>query len=232
MRNNMTRSSVFCCALVFTATSFAATNGDARLVDAVKNRDAAQVNALLAQKANPNIAEPDGTTALDWAVRQDDAALVDKLVRAGANPQTANRYGVTPLYLACLNGNAQVVEKLLKAGADVNTPSSEGETPLMTVARSGHVEPAKILLAHGADVYARETWHRQTALMYSTAESHPDMMRLLIEPTALLVNDQDGVQKCGLDRSPRSRARNGCLRARYRRCCLRLVKVVWSARTF
>ncbi len=181
---------LLCSALVLTA----ATNGDARLVDAVKNRDAAQVAALLAQKADPNIAEPDGTTALDWAVRQDDAVLVDKLLRARANPQTANRYGVTPLYLACLNGNAQVVEKLLTAGADVNAPSSEGETPLMTVARSGHVEPAKILLAHGADVYARETWHRQTALMYATAESHPEMMLLLIEHGAL-VNDQDGVQK-------------------------------------
>ncbi len=181
---------LLCSALVLTA----ATNGDARLVDAVKNRDAAQVAALLAQKANPNIGEPDGTTALAWAVRQDDVALVDKLLRAGANPQTANRYGVTPLYLACLNGNAQVVEKLLKAGADVNAPSSEGETPLMTVARSGHVEPAKVLLAHGADVYARETWHRQTALMYATAESHPEMMLLLIDHGAL-VNDQDGVQK-------------------------------------
>lgn len=172
----------------------AATNGDTRLVEAVKNKDSAQATALLAQKVNPNTPEADGTTALHWAVRSDDIALVDRLLRAGANPQTANRYGITPLYLACLSGNASIVERLLKAGADVNTPSSEGETPLMTVARSGNVEAAKVLLAHGADVYARETWHRQTALMYAAGESHPEMMRLLIEHGAL-VNDQDGIQK-------------------------------------
>jgi ankyrin repeat protein len=179
---------------ILTTSSFAATNGDTRLVEAVKNRDNAQIASLLAQKVNPNIAEPDGTTALHWAVRADDAALVDRLLRAGANPQTANRYDVTPLYLACLNGSSQTIERLLKAGADVNAPSSEGETPLMTIARAGNVEAAKILLAHGADVYARETWHRQTALMYAAGEAHPEMMRLLIAHGAL-VNDQDGVQK-------------------------------------
>jgi ankyrin repeat protein len=185
--------SVLWIAATFAAASFAA-NLDTRLVEAVKNGDSPQIAALLAQKVNPNTPEPDGTTALHWAVRAGDATLMDRLLRLGANPQTANRYGVTPLYLACLNGSTQAIERLLKAGADVNTPSSEGETPLMTVARAGNVEAAKILLAHGADVYARETWHRQTALMYAAGESHPDMMRLLIAHGAL-VNDQDGIQK-------------------------------------
>ena len=181
-------------AAILATTSYAATNGNAPLAEAVKNRDTAQISTLLAQKADPNTPEADGTTALHWAVRQDDAPLVDHLLRAGAKPNTVNRYGIAPLYLACLNGDAPIVERLLKAGADVNAPSVEGETPLMTVARAGNVEAAKILLAHGADIYARETWHRQTALMYAAGESHPEMMRLLIAHGAL-VNDQDGVQK-------------------------------------
>jgi ankyrin repeat protein len=181
-------------AAIMATASYAATNGNAPLAEAVKNRDTAQISSLLAQKADPNISEADGTTALHWAVRQDDAPLVDRLLRAGAKANIANRYGIAPLYLACLNADAQIIERLLKAGADVNAPSVEGETPLMTVARAGNVEAAKILLAHGADIYARETWHRQTALMYAAGESHPEMMRLLIAHGAL-VNDQDGVQK-------------------------------------
>src|SRR5688572_8300638 len=74
---------------------------DTRLVSAVKMGDATTAAALLAKKADPNAAEPDGTTPLHWAARNGDAALVDRLLKAGANAKTANRYGVTPIAVAC-----------------------------------------------------------------------------------------------------------------------------------
>ena len=150
------------------------------VTDAVRDGDRAGALALLKQHADVNIAEPDGTTALDWAVRQDDGELVDRLIKAGANVKAANRYGVTPLYLACVNGSAPVIAKLLDAGADANGATTEGETPLMTVARTGNVEAAKVLLAHGADVNSKEQWRQQTPLMWAVAESHPEMAQELI----------------------------------------------------
>ena len=48
------------------SASFAA--GDTRLVNAVKMGDSATAAALLAKKADPNAAEPDGTTPLHWAI--------------------------------------------------------------------------------------------------------------------------------------------------------------------
>lgn len=150
------------------------------VTDAVRDGDRAGALALLKQHADVNIAEPDGTTALDWAVRQDDGELVDSLIKAGANVKAANRYGVTPLYLACVNGSAPVIAKLLDAGADANGATTEGETPLMTVARTGNVEAAKVLLAHGADVNSKEQWRQQTPLMWAVAESHPEMAQELI----------------------------------------------------
>jgi uncharacterized protein len=162
------------------AAMLAATGGNAHLVDAVKNGDAATIAALLEQHADVNLPEPDGTTALHWAVRQDDLKLVDRLLRAGANVKAANRYGVTPLYLACVNGNPAIIERLLEAGEDANAVWTEGETPLMTVARTGHVDAARTLLAHGANVNARESVHGQTPLMWATAQGHPDMIRELI----------------------------------------------------
>jgi uncharacterized protein len=150
------------------------------LSDAVRDGDRAAALALLKQHADVNVAEPDGTTALDWAVRQDDGDMVDRLIKAGANVKAANRYGVTPLYLACVNGSAPVIAKLLDAGADANGATTEGETPLMTVARTGNVEAAKVLLAHGADVNAKEQWRQQTPLMWAVAESHPEMAQELI----------------------------------------------------
>jgi ankyrin repeat protein len=165
--------------LAFAAISvFAA---EARVADAVEKQDSAAVLALLAQRADVNAAQADGTTALMWAVRQDDAPLVDSLLRAGAKVSAVNRYDITPLYLACLNANPAMIERLLKAGADANASGPEGETSLMTVAHTGNVDAAKILLAHGAKVDARESWRGQTALMWAAGQSHPAMVRALLE---------------------------------------------------
>jgi ankyrin repeat protein len=179
---------------VFAVMSFAATSGDARLVEAVKSRQASTVSSLLLQKTDVNASEADGTTALHYAVRQDDLALADRLLKAGANAKAANRYGVTPLYLACLSGNSQMIERLVKGGADVNAPGIEGETPLMTASRTGDVASVRVLLAHGADANARETWRGQTALMYAAGEGHPDVIRELIDHGAA-VNDRDATVK-------------------------------------
>jgi ankyrin repeat protein len=154
---------------------------DTRLVEAVKAGDNATAMSLLQQKADVNVPEADGTTALAWAVRQDDAALVDQLLSAKADVSAANRFGVTPLFLACQNGSAAMIEKLLKAGADANATVTEGETALMTASRTGNPEAVKVLLDHGAMVDAKESWHGETALMWAAAEGHPEAMRVLIE---------------------------------------------------
>lgn len=133
------------------------------------------------QRPNVNVAEPDGTTALQRAVYQDDIKTVDALIRAGANVKAANRYGATPLWLASINGNAAIMELLLKAGADPNTAPPEGETVLMTAARTGKLDAVKMLLVRGADVNAKEAWRGQTALMWAAAEGHPDVIQALVE---------------------------------------------------
>ena len=164
--------------LILAAVHVHAASGD--LIAAVKNRDVRTVQALLQQRADPNAAEPDGTTALHWAVQSDDLKAADLLITSGANPKTATRYGVTPLHLAATNGNASMIERLLRAGADVNAALPQGETVLMSAARAGSVPAVKVLLASGATVDARETWRGQTALMWAAAENHADVVRALI----------------------------------------------------
>ena len=85
------------------------------LLDAVKEGDSRAAKAQLAQKAEPNVADADGTTALHWAVENDDAELAQALIGAGARAQVANRHGVTPLHLASTNGNATIVQRLIAA---------------------------------------------------------------------------------------------------------------------
>jgi ankyrin repeat protein len=154
--------------------------GDARLADAVMHADQEAARALLADRANINTPQPDGTTALHWAVRHDDVPTAEALIRAGADVKAANRYGVTPMALAALNGDAALIRRLLDAGADPNSSNPSGETALMTAARTGKVDAAALLLDRGADVRAKDAVHGQTALMWAVVENHVDMVKLLL----------------------------------------------------
>jgi ankyrin repeat protein len=155
-----------------------------QLVEAVKHGDADVVAQLLAQGADANAVESDGTSALHWAVHRDNPALVKLLIAAGADVTAANRYGVTPLKLASINRNAATAEILLEAGADANTTSAEGETVLMAAARTGNPDLVRVLIARGADVNATEKWRGQTALMWAISEKHLPVVRLLLDAGA------------------------------------------------
>src|SRR5579863_2263167 len=76
-----------------------------RLNDAVKAGDVAAVKLLLAQHADLNATEPDGSTALHLAALRDNLAIADLLIAAHANVKAATRYNITPLSIACTNGN-------------------------------------------------------------------------------------------------------------------------------
>ena len=154
---------------------------DARLVQAARDRDAASVRALLAEGADVNATQPDGTTALHWAAHWDDLDTADLLIRRDANVNAMNELGATPLWVSCVHGGAPMIERLLQAGADVNAALPSGETPLMTAARTGIVEAVRALLNHAADVDAIELSRGQTALMWAVAQRHTDVAGLLIE---------------------------------------------------
>ena len=154
---------------------------DLPLVDAVKRQDVAAVRALVAQGADVNEAQPDGTTALHWAVHYEALDVVTLLVEAGAAVSATTRHGVPPLSLAAENGNAVMLERLLEAGADPNTETPGGETVLMTAARAGSPDAVRLLLVHGADPDARENLRGQTALMWAAARNNAPAVHALAE---------------------------------------------------
>jgi ankyrin repeat protein len=140
--------------------------------------------ALLAKKADPNIAGADGTTPIMWAAANDDVELVRALIKAGANVKAKNQFGTSAITEAAIIGSTGVIDALLKAGADPNTRNPEGETPLMAAARAGKVDAAKRLVQAGADVNAKESFGGQSALMWASAQSQGQMVKFLVEAGA------------------------------------------------
>jgi ankyrin repeat protein len=176
------RATLLSLAIAWIALTAYAADGPA-LANAAERRDATAVATLLEQKADPNIAQVDGMTALLWASYHDDVVTAQRLINSGADVGATNRYGISALSLACTNGNGALVRLLLKNGADPNTTQSGGETVLMTASRTGRLDAVKALLTSGAKVDAKER-RGQTALMWAAAEGHADVVDALIDAGA------------------------------------------------
>ena len=158
--------------------------GRSDVADAVMRGDGAALRALLRQRADVNVPQVDGATALHWAMYRDDLDAADLLIRAGANVKAANREGVTPLAMASLGGNAVMIDKLLKAGAEATERGPNGQTVLMLAARNGNPQAIRVLVAAGADVNARETLRGTTALMWAAEQKHPSAVKALVDAGA------------------------------------------------
>jgi ankyrin repeat protein len=170
------------CSLVVLLATVTVDAASSDVADAAMKGNREAVRTLLQRKADANVAQIDGATALHWAVRVDDLEMADMLIRAGANVSAATREGVTPLQLAAMNGNAAMLVKLIRAGANPNAPLSEyGDTTLMMASRTGKTDAIAALLETGAQVNAKETWGGTTALMWAVSERHPAAVKMLID---------------------------------------------------
>jgi len=154
------------------------------LADRIKAGDRRAALAMIAQGADVNQTQPDGSTPLHWAVYRVDRELVGALLRKGARARVVNRYGSSPIAEAVRVANVEIAGMLLEAGADANAANEDGQTPLMLAARSGTVAVARLLVEHGADVNARERFHGQSAVMWAAAEGHAEMVAFLVSKQA------------------------------------------------
>ena len=150
------------------------------LLDAVVAGDGAAVRVILAEGANVNERDADGTSALHHAARLGALEIAELLLASRAEVDAATRYGVTPLALAAANGSLKLVTLLLAAGADPNATSREGQTILMSAALNGTAATIETLPGFGADVNAAERFRGQTALMWAAAEGNSPAVAALV----------------------------------------------------
>ena len=112
--------------------------------------DFTKVKQLLADGANPNVADDYGWTALMFATAEGYTELVKVLLSAEANPNMTRNTGNTALMIAALYGHAEVVKLLLSAGAYLTAKDRDGWTALRYAKAKGHSEIVRILEEAGA----------------------------------------------------------------------------------
>jgi len=181
IRHTVAAAAVLLVPAIYLVVSNAVLNAaDSQVADAAMKGDKAAVQTLIKQKADVNLPQADGATAIQWAAYRNDVDLADLLIAAGADVKKPNRDGATPLRLASINGSAPMIQRLLKAGADANELSPNGETPLMFAARNGNPEAVKVLIDQKADVNAKEKLRGTTPLMWAADQGHPEAIKLLL----------------------------------------------------
>ncbi len=138
---------IFPIALIFAAAWAQGATVKSAVADAAMRGDKQAVRELVRTKADVNVAQTDGTTALHWAAQADDLELADLLIKAGAKVSAANIAGATPLQLAAVNGRAAMLDRLITAGADPNASlTRSGDTALMMASRTGKLDAVRTLL--------------------------------------------------------------------------------------
>lgn len=120
------------------------------LLRAVERGDLAEVTRLLADRADPNGVNPQGSTLLMVAALGTNGAIVRALVAAGADVNRQAIDGSTALMKAALWGNTEIVKALLELGADPELTDAEGWTAAQIARAGGHDEIARLLTEHRA----------------------------------------------------------------------------------
>jgi hypothetical protein len=148
------------------------------LAEAVERGNQEMVEALLSARADVDMENSTGDTAILSLGGQSTGEIVRALVAAGAKINDCNDDGGTPLQIAATLNNTELLQTLIGLGANLNDRNNAGQTALMLAAREGRLENVRALLDAGASPYVKDSegW---TALKYARDNSHADIARLL-----------------------------------------------------
>ncbi|MEN6540588.1 MAG: ankyrin repeat domain-containing protein, partial [Mizugakiibacter sp.] len=137
------------------------------------------VMILLANGADPAVADVEGNTALHGAALGADAGIAAMLLDAETPLDALNRAGLSPLAVACRAANWTLARFLLERGAQPEP--ARGEPALLAAAAIAEDDPAgiRLLLKHKARVDAPNALGR-TALMQAALEGHVACVRALL----------------------------------------------------
>ncbi len=155
------------------------------------------VRVLLANGADPNLKNKEGTSPAQVAIGSSDSRVtLPLLIKYKADLTIEDEKGRTLLHKACVTRDSNATEILLENGSDINAKDNEGFVPLILaindtvlpseldgdakVARGGREDVVELLLQHGANPNLPDP-AGNTALHHAAQEDRRVILRLLLE---------------------------------------------------
>lgn len=137
---------------------------------------------LIERKANLDLQDSDGQTALHIVSKCGNFDLAELLLFKGANADIQDNQGKTALHLASEGNVEEIVGLLIQFRAQVDCKDRLGETPLHLAIRKRKVDISilKALLESGADADMKDS-DRVTPLQRATIDGKTEAVRLLLQ---------------------------------------------------
>ena len=149
------------------------------LMWAARKDDHVAVKFLLKAKANLNIHNSNGSSALTLAARS-SLTSVKLLLEAGADPFHSDNGGFNALHIAAEDQDSkEMIECLVAAGVNLHGRNIYGAMPISQAAIGNNALSAKALLDYGADIDSRNN-NGVTPLHASFRWHSDDMIQLLL----------------------------------------------------
>jgi ankyrin repeat protein len=168
------------------------------LLAAAQTGDSARVETLLAQKAPPDVRDPQQRTPLHVATYARQRQVIRRLAAAGADLNALEYQRYDPVTIAAVANDEETLALLLQLGASAsNVTSPYDGTALIAAAHLGHVGVVQQLIAAGAPLDHVNNLH-WTALIEAVVlgdggRRHTEVVRLLVAAGANpALADRDG----------------------------------------
>lgn len=159
-------------------------NDQLRLISAIKNNLAEEVETLAVKGTNIALKTDQGDNLLHLAVRCESYDVVETLIKLGLNPNRPNAKGDTPMWTAVEHGNSTVMEILRENGANIKGKHPFIQDTLLHFAcRLGNADAVSWLLTSGAEVNVRNS-RKETPLLVASAKGHGIIVHSLLSAGA------------------------------------------------
>ncbi|KAK1246109.1 hypothetical protein MKX07_005178 [Trichoderma sp. CBMAI-0711] len=138
------------------------------------------VDILLSHlKADLNLTDDFGQTALLIAIYNQNWDIAESLLEAGADVNADSRDGYTPLLGAVMGDHEHIVVKLLRRGADVHATDEDGYSSVHLAVSQKNSSILRQLLHAGADINA--VVDSDTPLHIAVRHGRAEMVQVLLE---------------------------------------------------
>ena len=120
------------------------------------------VNLLLSKKANPNIKDKNGNTALHLAVmnahksKKEYIEVINALIKNNANVNILNNKNQLALNISVINNDTEISNILINAKSELNNMYN-GYAPIHTAVKNNNIAITDSLLLNGADVDIKDS---------------------------------------------------------------------------